>query len=61
MFHHAYSHVRPFSLGNSSLFTKAMFVVGEECKSLLDTGYPIDPKSHFAANAIPTERTWFLS
>lgn len=32
-----------------------MFVVGEECKFLLDTGYPINPEYHFATDAIPAD------
>ena len=57
----SYSRLCPSSLGDPGLFTKATFAVGEECKTLLDTGYPTNPESYFATDALPAERTRFLS
>ena len=58
---YSYSRLGPSSLGDPGLFTNATFIVGEECKTLLDTGYPTNPESHFATDALPAERTRFLS
>lgn len=55
------SHLHWDHLGDPGPFTKATFVVGEEGKPLLDTGYPTNPESHFATDALPAERTRFLS
>lgn len=49
---HLYSCLGPISVGDASL-------VEEECKHL-DTGYPTNPKSRFAADALPAERIRFL-
>ena len=50
-------------MGDPRPFTKATFVIGEECKTLLETGYPVNPESECVSesDAVPAERTRFLS
>ncbi|KAF8557811.1 Metallo-hydrolase/oxidoreductase [Imleria badia] len=55
------SHLHWDHMGDASPFTNATFVVGEECKRLFDTGYPTNPESPFATDALPAGRTRFLS
>ncbi|KIJ65713.1 hypothetical protein HYDPIDRAFT_110861 [Hydnomerulius pinastri MD-312] len=55
------SHLHWDHIGDHSPFTKATFVVGEDCRDILTSGYPINPKSQFLADSVPLERTRFLS
>ncbi|KIJ20844.1 hypothetical protein PAXINDRAFT_25650, partial [Paxillus involutus ATCC 200175] len=55
------SHLHFDHIGDASPFTKATFVIGEESKDILTSGYPIDPKSQILADSVPLERTRFLS
>ncbi|KDQ62401.1 hypothetical protein JAAARDRAFT_30309 [Jaapia argillacea MUCL 33604] len=55
------THVHWDHVGDPNPFTNATFLVGEESRSLFDPGYPADPKSAFAADLLPLDRTKFLS
>ncbi|KAG1876511.1 hypothetical protein DFJ58DRAFT_754663 [Suillus subalutaceus] len=46
--------------GDHEPFTRATFVVGEGCRELLTSGYPIDPNSFSFSTTLPHERTKFL-
>ncbi|KAG1836632.1 beta-lactamase-like protein [Suillus subalutaceus] len=54
------SHLHWDHIGDHEPFTRATFVVGEGCRELLTSGYPIDPNSLFSSTALPHERTKFL-
>jgi hypothetical protein len=49
------------SVGDPEPFKNATFVVGEQCKGILATGYPVTEDAGFSSTAIPIERTRFLS
>ncbi|KIJ65714.1 hypothetical protein HYDPIDRAFT_110862 [Hydnomerulius pinastri MD-312] len=55
------SHLHFDHTGDHTPFTKATFVLGEDCKDILASGYPNDPNSHFLVDSAPFERTRFLS
>jgi len=54
------SHCHFDHSGDTSLFTKSIFLVGEECQSLFTSSFPSDPKSLFAADLLPTGRTRYI-
>ncbi|KIK48205.1 hypothetical protein CY34DRAFT_735072 [Suillus luteus UH-Slu-Lm8-n1] len=54
------SHLHWDHIGDHEPFTNATFVVGEGCRELLTSGYPMNPESLFSSTALPHERTKFL-
>ncbi|PPQ73307.1 hypothetical protein CVT26_015335 [Gymnopilus dilepis] len=55
------SHLHWDHIGDTKLFGKSKFVVGSECRTLVENGYPKDPKALFAQDLLPIERTRFIS
>ncbi|EGN96610.1 hypothetical protein SERLA73DRAFT_93143 [Serpula lacrymans var. lacrymans S7.3] len=55
------SHLHWDHIGDSAPFTNATFVVGGACRSIIDSGHLSDPTSLIVQNAIPLDRTRFLS
>ena len=55
------SHVHFDHIGNTALFTKSTFIVGEGARALVENGYPKDSNSLFAADLLPEGRTRFLA
>jgi glyoxylase-like metal-dependent hydrolase (beta-lactamase superfamily II) len=55
------SHLHWDHVGDPEPFKNATFVVGEQCKGMLATGYPMTEDAGFSSTAIPIERTRFLS
>ncbi|KAF8998789.1 Metallo-hydrolase/oxidoreductase [Cyathus striatus] len=55
------SHCHWDHVGNTSPFTQCEFIVGGDSKTLFSPGYPLDSKSRFAADLLPSDRTHFLS
>ncbi|KAG1804479.1 beta-lactamase-like protein [Suillus subaureus] len=55
------SHLHWDHIGDPEPFKNATFVVGEQCKEILATGYPVTEDAGFSSTAIPIERTRFLS
>ncbi|KAJ7681108.1 Metallo-hydrolase/oxidoreductase [Mycena rosella] len=53
--------VHSLSIGDSSPFSKATFILGGEGKAALDDGYPGNPKSKTLSSSTPADRTVFLS
>ena len=54
------SHCHWDHVGDPRLFARAKFVVGGECRSLFEPGYPADPSSPFFSNTLPEGRTDYL-
>ena len=54
------SHCHWDHVGNTKLFPKSRFVVGSECQSLFNPGYPEDPSSAFFSDTLPEGRTEYL-
>ncbi|KAG2070254.1 Metallo-hydrolase/oxidoreductase [Suillus decipiens] len=54
------SHLHWDHIGDHEPFTRATFVVGEGCRELLTSGYPMNPDSPFSSTSLPHERTRFL-
>ncbi|KAG2129083.1 beta-lactamase-like protein [Suillus bovinus] len=54
------SHLHWDHVGNHEPFTRATFVVGEGCRELLTSGYPMNPDSFFSSAALPREHIKFL-
>jgi len=54
------SHAHWDHSGDPSLFPKAKFLVGAECRSLFQPGYPEDPTSGFPTGLYPEDRTTYL-
>ncbi|EGN96612.1 hypothetical protein SERLA73DRAFT_75496 [Serpula lacrymans var. lacrymans S7.3] len=55
------SHLHWDHVGDPAPFSKATFVVGGACRSLIDSGYPSDPNSGIMEHSIPLDRARFLS
>ncbi|GJE96191.1 metallo-hydrolase/oxidoreductase [Phanerochaete sordida] len=55
------SHLHFDHIGNTSSFTNATFVLGAGSRELLENSYPSDPKSQIWPDAVPAERTRYLS
>ncbi|KAH7908591.1 beta-lactamase-like protein [Hygrophoropsis aurantiaca] len=55
------SHLHWDHVGDPAPFTKATFVVGDGCRELLTSGYPLNPESPFLANSIPSDRAHFVT
>ncbi|KAG1741131.1 beta-lactamase-like protein [Suillus lakei] len=55
------SHLHWDHVGDPEPFKNATFVVGEQCKGILATGYPVTEDAAFSSTAIPIEGTRFLS
>ncbi|KAG0709233.1 beta-lactamase-like protein [Suillus ampliporus] len=55
------SHLHWDHVGDPGPFENATFVVGEGCKEILATGYPLTENATSSSTAIPIERTRFLS
>ncbi|KAJ7584754.1 Metallo-hydrolase/oxidoreductase [Mycena floridula] len=55
------SHCHFDHVGDTRPFSSSQFVVGGESASLFQPGYPKDPKSRFAGDLLPPDRTTFLS
>ncbi|EPQ54496.1 Metallo-hydrolase/oxidoreductase [Gloeophyllum trabeum ATCC 11539] len=58
--HICLSHCHWDHIGDPSKFPKAQIIVGGESRDLFNPGYPEDPKSWFASDLLPPERTIFL-
>lgn len=58
--HVAISHVHWDHIGNTELFTKTKFILGEEGKGLIVSAFPENPKSEFLTNVPPVEQTLYL-
>lgn len=54
------SHCHWDHVGDTRLFPRAKFVVGSECRSLFEPGYPADPSSAFFSGTLPDGRTDYL-
>ena len=54
------SHSHWDHTGNTHLFPKATFLVGNACKIFFNPGYPQDPNGRFASDLLPEGRTRFL-
>ncbi|KAG9312958.1 beta-lactamase-like protein [Chiua virens] len=55
------SHLHWDHIGDHTPFTKASFIVGEECREQLANGYPKNPDAVVSSTAIPVERARFIS
>ncbi|KDR69324.1 hypothetical protein GALMADRAFT_145700 [Galerina marginata CBS 339.88] len=55
------SHCHFDHVGNTHAFNQSTFVVGGECRSLLEKGYPHDPDANYAADLLPADRTQYIS
>ncbi|PCH40013.1 Metallo-hydrolase/oxidoreductase [Wolfiporia cocos MD-104 SS10] len=55
------SHLHLDHHGDHRPFTNATFIVGEETRALIESGYPTNPDSHFRQDLLPHERTRYLS
>jgi len=55
------SHCHFDHIGDTHAFTQCTFVVGDECRSLLEKGYPQDPNAMYASDLFPVDRTRYLS
>ncbi|KAH7929094.1 Metallo-hydrolase/oxidoreductase [Leucogyrophana mollusca] len=55
------SHLHWDHVGDPTPFTKATFVVGEGCRDILTSGYPMNPESTILANSIPMDRARFVT
>lgn len=54
------SHCHWDHVGDTRLFSKSKFLVGGECRSLFEPGYPADPSSPFLSDTLPVDRTEYL-
>jgi glyoxylase-like metal-dependent hydrolase (beta-lactamase superfamily II) len=54
------SHCHWDHTGNTHPFTKSTFLVGAECQSLFNPGYPEDPNGSFPSDLLPQGRTTYL-
>ncbi|KAF8905747.1 beta-lactamase-like protein [Gymnopilus junonius] len=50
------SHLHWDHTGDTSAFKKSTFVVGAECRPLVENGYPKDPAAFFAQDMLPFDR-----
>ncbi|EGO22180.1 hypothetical protein SERLADRAFT_440196 [Serpula lacrymans var. lacrymans S7.9] len=55
------SHLHWDHIGDPAPFSRATFVVGGACRSLIDSGHPSDPNSEIMTNSIPLDRARFLA
>lgn len=51
------SHCHFDHIGNPALYANARFLVGERTREILEGGYPEGPKSEFASDLLPADRT----
>ncbi|TFK52548.1 Metallo-hydrolase/oxidoreductase [Heliocybe sulcata] len=58
--HICLSHSHWDHIGDPSKFPKAHVIVGGESRDLFDPGWPEDPKSWYASDLFPPDRTTFL-
>jgi len=54
------SHCHWDHTGDPSLFPHSQFIVGGDCQSLFQPGYPSDPDASFAADLLPMGRTRYI-
>lgn len=54
------SHLHWDHTGDTHAFKKSTFVVGGECRTLFEEGYPKDPDSTVAQDLLPADRTRFI-
>jgi len=54
------SHLHCDHVGDTRVFRRSKFVVGNGCHKLLEKCYPEDPESIYASDLLPHDRTRFL-
>jgi glyoxylase-like metal-dependent hydrolase (beta-lactamase superfamily II) len=54
------SHCHWDHIGDTRLFPRSKFLVGSECRSLFEPGYPADPSSVFFSGTLPEDRIDYL-